>query len=97
MAAAGQKAETPSMHHPYSTSFSRLQSIFFAIENALSLSALLLGRATNGNTTAHKVVKLRLPVLVVDLAMSPQKDSILVETFQLSRELRKYLFTKRRE
>ena len=75
------------------------QSKFSSPPKTLSLSALLLGRDNSGNTiyTAHMAAKRRLPMLVVDLAMPPQKESIIVETFQLSRESRKYLFTKRRE
>ena len=55
-------------------------SVFFTIKNTLSLSALLSCMDSYSNRTAHKVAKRRLPVFVVDLAMSPQKESILVET-----------------
>ena len=44
-------------------------SIFFTTEKTLSLSALLFGRDSSGNTTAHKVANRWLPVLVLPFPM----------------------------
>ena len=98
---ACQKPDTHSMHHLYAFNLqlSRLQSVswlrsdlqpmsvFFTIENTLSRC----------QHCCHVGTKRKLPVLVVNLAMSPQKESILVETCRLSQESQKYLFTKRQE
>ena len=44
-------------------------SVFFTIEKTFSLSALLFGRDSSGNTTAHKVANRWLPVLVLPFPM----------------------------